>query len=213
MRAIGAPEVPIFMAGGVWFLREWADWIDNPDLGPIAFQFGTRPLLTQESPISAEWKQRLLTLQSGDILLHRFSPTGFYSSAVRNPFLQELEARSERQISYARQPTDTMTDSVAVGARGREIFVASQDKQKVESWIQHGYTQGMKTPDETMIFVTQDDARQIVLDQKNCMGVSFGVSVFQLGPEWRWLFHRTPGGSAEFLHSKNAARYCPWSEP
>ncbi len=44
-------------------LREWEDWIDNPELGPIAFQFGTRPLLTQESPISDAWKRRLLTLE------------------------------------------------------------------------------------------------------------------------------------------------------
>ena len=36
-------DVPIVMAGGVWFLREWNDWIDNPELGSIAFQFGTRP--------------------------------------------------------------------------------------------------------------------------------------------------------------------------
>ncbi len=36
-------EVPIVMAGGVWYLRDWNDWIDNPELGKIAFQFGTRP--------------------------------------------------------------------------------------------------------------------------------------------------------------------------
>jgi NAD(P)H-dependent flavin oxidoreductase YrpB (nitropropane dioxygenase family) len=104
MREVGAPEVPIFMAGGVWYLREWSDWIGNPELGPIAFQFGTRPLLTQESPISEEWKRRLLTLRSGDVLLHRFSPTGFYSSAVRNDFIQELVQRSERQIEYRSEP-------------------------------------------------------------------------------------------------------------
>ncbi len=60
----GFAMTPIFMAGGVWWLREWEDWLDNPELGPIAFQFGTRPLLTQESPISEAWKQRLLTLQA-----------------------------------------------------------------------------------------------------------------------------------------------------
>ena len=41
-----------------------------------------------------------MTLDEGDVLLHRFSPTGFYSSAVRNPFLRSLEARSDRQIAY-----------------------------------------------------------------------------------------------------------------
>jgi hypothetical protein len=59
------------MAGGVWWLEEWDHWIDNPELGPIAFQFGTRPLLTKESPISDAWKQRLLTLKAGDVYLHR----------------------------------------------------------------------------------------------------------------------------------------------
>src|SRR5690606_41890600 len=37
MRAEGiADSVPIIMAGGVWFLREWNNWIDNPELGSIA---------------------------------------------------------------------------------------------------------------------------------------------------------------------------------
>src|SRR6201990_326186 len=88
-------------AGNVWFLRDWNNWIDNPELGAIAFQFGTRPLLTQESPIPDDWKARLTHIEEGEVLLHRFSPTGFYSSAVRNPFLRNLEARSERQIPYS----------------------------------------------------------------------------------------------------------------
>ena len=50
-------NIPIIMAGGVWNLSEWSNWINNPDLGSIAFQFGTRPLLTKESPISDEWKK------------------------------------------------------------------------------------------------------------------------------------------------------------
>ena len=98
-----ADSVPIVMAGGVWRLDEWENWIDNPELGQIVFQFGTRPLLTQESPIPPEWKARLMNLEEGDVLLHRFSPTGFYSSAVRNPFLRNLEARSERQIAYTKE--------------------------------------------------------------------------------------------------------------
>ena len=90
MRAVGLDHVPIVMAGGVWHLEDWKDWIGNPELGPIAFQFGTRPLLTRESPIPESWKKRLLELLPGDVLLHRFSPTGFYSSAVKNRFLDDL---------------------------------------------------------------------------------------------------------------------------
>ena len=29
MRDFGLDETAIIMAGGVWFLREWNDWIDN----------------------------------------------------------------------------------------------------------------------------------------------------------------------------------------
>ena len=104
MREGGVSEdVPIVMAGGVWFLREWEHWIDNPELGKVAFQFGTRPLLTQESPIPDLWKARLPGLDEGDILLHKFSPTGFYSSAVRNSFLRSLEGRTARQIAFSAQ--------------------------------------------------------------------------------------------------------------
>src|SRR3954464_523656 len=117
MREGGIPDsTPIIMAGGVWYLRDWSNWIDNPELGQIAFQFGTRPLLTQESPIPQGWKDHLTELEPGDILLHRFSPTGFYSSAVRNSFLRNLEARSDRQIAFSKEPIGDHHFELDVGA-------------------------------------------------------------------------------------------------
>src|ERR1700755_796494 len=109
-------------AGNVWFLREWENWIDNPELGAIAFQFGTRPLLTQESPIPQAWKDELTKLDEGDILLHKFSPTGFYSSAIRNPFLRNLEARSERQIAFSLEQAGHHTHPLGVGAHGKNFW-------------------------------------------------------------------------------------------
>ncbi|MCF8479270.1 MAG: nitronate monooxygenase [Rhodospirillum sp.] len=170
MRDVGAPEVPIFMAGGVWYLREWADWIDNPELGPIAFQFGTRALLTQESPISEEWKKRLPTLRSGDVLLHRFSPTGFYSSAVRNTFIRELVERSDRQIDYRSEPEEGLSTPLPIGARGREVFVSEEGAAKAKAWMEAGYVDALRTPDSTLVFVDPDRAREIKTDQTNCMG-------------------------------------------
>ena len=116
------------MAGGVWNLREWEHWIDNDELGQIAFQFGTRPLLTKESPIPEAWKQRLMTLEEGDILLHRFSPTGFYSSAVRNPFLRNLEARSHRQIAFTKEPLGDHAFQLDVGVDGQEELLGDQGR-------------------------------------------------------------------------------------
>lgn len=169
MRETGCPEVPIIMAGGVWHLREWSDWLDNPELGPIAFQFGTRPLVTRESPIPEEWKQMLLTLQDGDVLLHQFSPTGFYSSAVKNDFIMEMVERSARQIPFSPQPVGDHTVLLTDGSR-RKFYVTPKDLERARSWMALGYTEAMKTPDSTLIFVTAERRDLIRRDQADCMG-------------------------------------------
>lgn len=171
MRAEGVSEdVPIVMAGGVWFLREWENWIDNPELGKIAFQYGTRPLLTQESPIPQAWKDHLRTLEPGDVLLHRFSPTGFYSSAVRNPFLRMLEARSERQVPYSKVQAGEHTVQLDVGVRGKNFWVAPRDLERARNWAAQGFTEGLRTPDDTIVFVSPEERGTIQQDQKDCMG-------------------------------------------
>ncbi len=170
MREHGLGDVPIIMAGGVWWLSEWQDWIDNPELGPIGFQFGTRPLLTQESPISNAWKKRLLTLKKGDIYLNKFSPTGFYSSAVRNPFLQELQETSERQIAYALEELGEHVAPFQIGAVGKPVYLTTGDRKLAEAWIAAGYTRPLRTPDSTLVFVTPERAQQILADQVACMG-------------------------------------------
>ena len=154
----------------MWYLRDWADWIDNPELGPVAFQFGTRPLLTTESPISPQWKKRLLTLKHGDVSLHRHSPTGFYSSAVRNKFLDELDERSLRQVPYALAAEEDRTEAVEVGARKRRVWMTPADASCAREWMAAGHTEGLRTPAQTMLFVSPDRARSIRRDQTECMG-------------------------------------------
>ena len=171
MRGGGIPDsTPIVMAGGVWYLRDWDDWIDNDELGQIAFQYGTRPLLTRESPIPNGWKDRLMTIEEGDVLLHRFSPTGFYSSAVRNPFLRSLEARSHRQIGYARDAAGEHVFQLDVGVKSRNFWVTKPDLLRAREWFGAGYTTALKTPDNSVVFVTPEEAKEIRKDQADCMG-------------------------------------------
>jgi hypothetical protein len=170
MREYGLGNVPIFMAGGVWYLREWDDWIDNPELGPIAFQFGTRPLVTKESPISEAWKRILLTLKEGDVRLNRFSPTGFYSSAVRNRFIDELERRELRQVAFTEQPIGDHAVAFRAGPPGRVYYLSPGDAKRAGEWVAQGYDTAMKTPEATLIFVTAEKAREIRDDQAACMG-------------------------------------------
>src|SRR5690242_3273031 len=171
MRAEGVSEdTAIVMAGGVWFLREWNDWIDNPELGKIVFQFGTRPLLTVESPIPQDWKDALRELDDGDVLLHKFSPTGFYSSAVKNDFLWDLIHRSERQIPFSKVAAGEHTRQLDVGVRGKNFWVAPKDYERACAWFAQGYTEALKTPDDTIVYVTPTSRDIIRQDQKDCMG-------------------------------------------
>jgi nitronate monooxygenase len=170
MAEFGLHQTPIFMAGGVWYLREWADWIENPELAPVAFQFGTRPLLTRESPISDAWKRKLLMLREGDVYLNRFSPTGFYSSAVRNDFLNELRHRSERQVAFAVEPVGEHVARFQIGTRGRALYLTPHDCETAAQWVAEGYSEALRTPDSTLIFVTPARALEIRTDQINCMG-------------------------------------------
>ena len=170
MREYGLHETPIIMAGGVWWLDEWEDWIDNPELGPVAFQFGTRPLLTRESPVSEAWKKKLLTLNAGDVFLNRFSPTGFYSSAVNNGFIQELRDRNDRQAAYSPEPIGEHVAEYGVGPRKRPVYLTPADLEQVRGWEAQGFTEAMRTPDSSLIFVTPAKAREITADQIGCMG-------------------------------------------
>jgi len=172
MNKFGLEHTPIIMAGGVWYLRDWSDWMNNPEIGPIIFQFGTRPLLTQESPVRDSWGKTLLGLKEGDVALNPFSPTGFYSSAVRNTFLNELYARSERQISFTDhvEPADDHTVSFKFGPRNREVFLTAHGKESADKWIEQGFVKPLFTEDSTLIFVTEEKAAEIRDDQLGCMG-------------------------------------------
>lgn len=171
MNACQLWNVPIIMAGGVWFLRDWQDWIDNPEIGPIAFQFGTRPLLTVESPISKEWKQKLLTLNKEDIKSNHFSPTGFYSLAVVNEFEQELQQRSHRQVPYSKTAEGDNTIQFITGKDSdRVLYLTESDNEKAIAWVKAGYSKIMYTPDSTIIFVDSERHNMIRKDQLDCVG-------------------------------------------
>jgi NAD(P)H-dependent flavin oxidoreductase YrpB (nitropropane dioxygenase family) len=186
MRSFGISDlVPIFVAGGVWCLSEWVDWIENPDLGTIAFQFGTRPLLTKESPIPDVWKAKLLKLTRGDVLLNRFSPTGFPSSAIKNEFLMELQYTNERQVVFSEEATEEYSEPFFVGVvdcrrhgtggieggtKRNVVFVSKANLSEIDAWIAEGFVVCMKTPSKTLIFVNQEQRDRIMKDRGECIG-------------------------------------------
>ncbi|MDA0617449.1 MAG: nitronate monooxygenase [Proteobacteria bacterium] len=170
MNEVGLQETPIIVAGGIWHLKDEEAFLNNEEVGKVAFQFGTRPIYTQEYPVSTEWKKRLFTLKEGDIYLNKFSPTGFYSSAVNNGFIQDLRGRSERQVKFSEEKTEEFCEEYLFGPRKRSTFVPNGSLEKIAEFEKSGHTVAMKTPDETMVFVTPESSAEILKDQQDCMG-------------------------------------------
>ena len=74
------------------------------------------------------------------------------------------------QVDYRSKPEGEFIDTVPFGQRGRVVYVRHEDKIKVDEWIKNGFSEGMKTPDETLMFVDKSKSQQILTDQVNCMG-------------------------------------------
>ena len=205
MREFGLHETPIIMAGGVWWLEEWQDWIDNPDLGPIAFQFGTRPLLTKESPIGDAWKERLRTLQEGDVFLNRFSPTGFYSSAVNNGFIQELRERNERQVAYHHRGDRRARGRIRRrAAQARRLSDAGRPRARARlggARLHRGAAHAGQHADLRHAGEGAGDPGR----SGRLHGLPQPVPLFQLGAAGAGLQHQQAAGPAQLLHPEDAA--------
>ncbi|MDR3156038.1 MAG: nitronate monooxygenase [Holosporaceae bacterium] len=163
MNEFNLQHLPIIIAGGVWWLSEWEDYLDNKEIMPIAFQFGTRSIITTENPVAKAWHSKLMSLKKGDVKLTSLSPTGFYSSAVYNKMLGDLLERQNRQVAIVEE------SSFIINFLGRGINVDPSRRDDVKAWMQEGFTEAMITPDGTLVFVTPEQAKQIVSDQKSCV--------------------------------------------
>ena len=169
LRTLGLEKTPIILAGGVWCLKDWEDYIDNPEIGDIAFQLGTRPMLTQESPISDAWKKLLLNVKKGDVILQKFSPTGFYSSAIKNEFLSKLIERKNNEVEYKSEPDNEFSCALALNAI-RSVYIRPQDMQKAQNQIDLGFSVVQETPDNTVVFLTPAEWSQMKIDRAECAG-------------------------------------------
>ena len=53
---------------------------------------------------------------------------------------------------------------------GKTFYIKNVDKEKLESFIKKGYSKVMKTPDGTLLFVSESRYNEILHDMKNCVG-------------------------------------------
>jgi hypothetical protein len=78
--------------------------------------------------------------------------------------------RNDRQVAYLANPDGEYDTPYAMGPRNRKVFVTKADRAKIEEWVSEGFTEAMRTPDSTLIFVSDERKNKIVTDQVECMG-------------------------------------------
>ena len=165
MDEVDLKDIPIIIAGGVWNLKDYEKFLDNKEIGNVAFQFGTRPIVTVENPAPMPFKQALLNVKKNDIKTNNFSPTGFWSSAVNNTFLQDLYDRSIRQIGFSKTKTEEFSLEFSTN-----IFINPIDLDQIEIWKNEGFNKYVRTPDDTLLFLKQEKLEELKKDMADCCG-------------------------------------------
>lgn len=56
--------------------------------------------------------------------------------------------------------------------KGKSFWVTRNDLLLAREWYGHGFTVALKTPDNTLVFVTPEEMKEIRKDQADCMGCS-----------------------------------------
>ena len=169
LNSVNMSETPIILAGGVWNLDEWKDYINNPEIGKIAFQFGTRPMITKESPVSAAWQKVMMQVKKGDVVLQKFSPTGFFSSAIKNTFLERLINRKKGEVAFSKEQNAEFSEPLEVNAH-KTIYIRPADMDKANQQLSAGFSDIQETPDGTVVFMTPTEVKQMKEDRASCVG-------------------------------------------
>ena len=126
-------------------------------------------MITKESPISDAWKKLMLQVKKGDVILQKFSPTGFFSSAIKNTFLSRLMERKQGEIEYQKVSSEVYSCPLAI-SETKTLFIKPDDLEKAKKQINAGYTEIKETPDNTIVFLSADEWVQMKEDRKNCVG-------------------------------------------
>jgi hypothetical protein len=124
MREGGIPdELPIVMAGGVWYLRDWERLDRQSRTGPDRLPVRYAPAADAGKPDPAGWKDQADQLEEGDVLLAQILADRFLFKRRDQSVPARIEARSERQIPYSTEQAGDHTHSSTLAVKGKNFWV------------------------------------------------------------------------------------------
>ena len=107
--------------------------------------------------------------QKGDVILQKFSPTGFFSSASKNTFLERLIERKQGEVAFVTEANSEFSHPLAINEH-KTVYIKPQDASKVEQQLSAGFTDIQETPDSTVVFMTPEEVKQMKKDRAACVG-------------------------------------------
>ena len=207
MREFGLDETPIIMAGGVWWLEEWEDWIDNPELGPDRVPVRHPPAADPGKPdqrrleaaaADAEGRRRLPQPVQPDRLLLRRRQQRLHRRSCAQ--------RSEHQVAYTTEPVGEHVAAVRRRpAQAHRLSDAGRPGPRPSAGRREGFTEALRTPDSTLVFVTPEQGARDPRRPGRLHGLPQPVPLLQLEPARAGLHHRQEGRPAQLLHPEDAA--------
>ena len=57
-----------------------------------------------------------------------------------------------------------------VGVKGKNFWTTPADRERARAWASQGFTEALRTPDDTVVFVSPPEREIIRKDQADCMG-------------------------------------------
>ena len=133
-------EIPVIAAGGVY---TGADIRKYLDLGASGVQLGTRFVATHECDADQAFKEAYVAAKEEDVMIIK-SPVGMPGRAIRNPFMQRVEAGERKPFScpyhclkscdYATSPY-CISVALATAKKGktdRGLLFAGQNVHRVD---------------------------------------------------------------------------------
>src|SRR3546814_5242885 len=79
-----------------------------------------------------------------------------------------------RQIPYSKQEAGDHVVQLDVGVKGRNFWVTPHDRDRARDWVAEGYTEALKTPDNTVVFVT-NRSEEHTSELQSLMRISYAV--------------------------------------
>ena len=79
-------------------------------------------------------------------------------------------SRMEREFKSLKNVTKDNTGEIKLGKKQKSFIVNKDDFIKIKSFVKKGFTEPLKTPDDSFIMVSEKRAAEIKQDQIDCMG-------------------------------------------